>query len=316
MENNKTRIIILGNNNMAVDCLDYLLEKGEEIAMVVADPQKPDATRWQKSLKEFALGKNLPFSEPANINSPESVAVLKSLESDFIFSFQYRQILKKEVIEIPKKACINLHFAYLPQYRGCHPNVWAIINGEEFGGVTLHYIFPGVDNGDIIAQEKVPITAGDNARNLYDKCTAAGVRLFRETFPLIKEGKNKNTPQNEKNASFYLRSSIDFKKNRIDWSKNYTELYKWIRAFIFPPLQLPETSFNGSKFGIFRAKLSSHAEGTKPGEIMGIDENGMIVSASGGCLLVQELETEKTGEISPADFCAEHGIKKGDVLEN
>jgi methionyl-tRNA formyltransferase len=306
------KIIVIGNNNIAVKCLEELLRLGQKIVLVVADPET-SSRKWQDSFKEFALSKNLPFAEFRNINDKDAVEQLKKLEPDFIFSFQYKQILKKPVIEIPKFGCINLHFSYLPKYRGCYPIAWALINGENYGGVTLHYISPGIDNGDIIAQKKVPISVEADARNLYDKYTEWGFLFFKETVPLIFQGKSGRASQDNSKSSYYSNKSIDFSKNKIEWQKGAFSLFNWIRAFIFPPFQLPYFEFNGKKF--FVSKIGYEIAKTKKhGIVEKIDDAAVYVSALNGNVLIREIKTESGEILFPKEFALAENVSRGSVF--
>ncbi len=243
---NNPKIVVMGKNKIAWECSKFLLEQKENIVGVVVGGKA-----WQESLETFAKENNLPYWNFEKINSPEAVQKLKELEPDFIFSFQFDQILKKQVIEIPNKGCINLHFAFLPNYRGCHTIAKAMLNKEQFHGVTLHYMVEGIDSGNIISQKKVKIEKQWTARNLYDKLTEEGVNLFKETWPLLKEEKIEPKTQG-KNFSYYDQNSVNYKElAKLDLNK----FDSWqIKAMIFPPFQYPYFELDGLKFFITKVE--------------------------------------------------------------
>ena len=151
---------------------------------------------------------------------------------DFIFSFYFRDMVKGDLLSIPRLGALNLHGSLLPKYRGRVPINWAIINGETETGVTLHYMTAKPDAGDIVDQEKFAIGDDDTARTLFDKAvTAAGILLDR-TLPLLKSGKAPRTPQDEAEATYFGgRKPAD---GQIDWTKSAKEVRNLIRAVTRP----------------------------------------------------------------------------------
>ncbi len=248
---NKKKIAILGKNDIAVNILEILLED-ENIDVVLVVPNNSDTGEdsWQRSLKKFANQKNLNVKQFNKIKESIAINYLKQLNLDFIFSLQYDQIINDDVIQTTKYGCINLHFAPLPKYRGVSPIAWALINGEKNFGVTIHYMDPGVDTGDIINQKIFSIENIRNARELYDYCTIQGTLLFKETYKDIIYLKNGRFPQDNSKALYYSKGLIDFKNNMINFNKDTRSLVNWIRAFIFPPFQYPVFKLNGTTYEV------------------------------------------------------------------
>ena len=164
---------------------------------------------------------------------------VKSLNLDFIFSFQYDQIVSQKVINTTKYGAINMHFSPLPKYRGVAPIAWALINGENEYGVTIHYMDPGIDTGDIISQTNFEIDSKINARDLYKKCENIGITLFKKSIDKLLDGNNERYSQDNTKAIYYPKGSINFEDCEINFKKPTYMLYNWIRAFIFPPFQYP-----------------------------------------------------------------------------
>ncbi len=310
----KKNQMIIGNNTIAVDCLDYLMRANQSIAAVVVDKKDNGKDGWQKSLKKAALNYGLKTYQPDNINDPDFINYLKRLNPDFIFSIQWRQILKKQIIDLPKGGIINLHFALLPKYRGFYPIAWALMNCEIETGVTLHYINEGIDAGDIIAQKRIEILEEDTGRSLFAKATKHGLELFRENFKLIIEGKNTRTKQDDSGSSYYSVSSIDFKENQIKWNKPTEEAFNWIRAFIFPPFQYPTVRYDGREIEIAGIKKNpGKGRYDKAGKIIEIDDGGIIVSTDDGSLLITKIKAEDK-IISAKEFINVHSLKVGEML--
>ena len=166
----------------------------------------------------------------------------------------YDQILKKEIISLPKYGCTNLHSALADQYRGCFSTAWTILNGEKFTGVTLHYIDESIDGGDIIAQRKVRIKNDDTGYSLYQKCTNTGVSLFKRFFPKLKLGLVPAKPQDKTKGRYYKR---EFPSQEIDFYKSGREIYNHIRAMLFEPFPAPYFYIGNEKYEIRKANKNA-----------------------------------------------------------
>lgn len=312
----KPRIILLGNNTIAVKCLDFLLENKQNIVAGIPEPSDSGKDTWQKSFKKALIDNNIRILEPKKLDDPDFIEKIKRLKPKFIFSLQCRKIIKKNLINIPPGGIINLHFSYLPKNRGCYTIARALINNERITGVTLHYIDEGIDSGDIIAQKEIKIEAEDTGRSLFDKCTEMGFELFKENYHNIIEGKNSRIKQNDKEATYHGISSIDFKKNNITWDDDNTKVFNWIRAFIFPPFQYPYSSINGKKFFIKKVALGNELNKGNPGEIVSIEKNSIKVSTLNGNILIKEVGLENKDEkVQINEFINKFNIKIGNFLE-
>lgn len=233
------RVIFAGGKNVGCGCLEYLLlDREVDLVAVFVNPKSDTAAnRWYPSAAEIAMVHGIPVFSPPSINAPKSKEQIRALNPDLLVVVYYDQILKRDVIGIPKRGCINLHMALAEEYRGCYPTTWAIINGEKRTGVTLHYIDEGVDSGDIIAQREVPVDASDTGIDLYEKCTQNAIGLFRETFPLIETGMAPRRRQVSTEQTKYYRR--EFPSRKIDFGKSGADIYNHIRALTFPPFPPP-----------------------------------------------------------------------------
>lgn len=275
------RVAVIGKNTIAVKATELLMNNGDcEIAFVSPNNSDSGIDGWQLSFKSFAQAKNLPVKPIQKIKSEESISFLRSQHLDFVFSFQYDQIINRDVIDAAKYGAINLHFAPLPKYRGVSPIGLAIMNGENEYGVTIHYMDPGVDTGDIICQKVFDVTMLKNARELYDLCLLKGIELLGESLNEILDLRNPRLPQDNSKASYYPAGFLDFKKNMTTWNKDTRSLYNWIRAFIFPPFQFPLCEFAGKVFEITTASPDYRKNNfEKPGTVI-ISEPGYFKVAT------------------------------------
>ena len=235
----RRRIVVLGKNALAVEGLRTILAAGDAVVLALADPSDDGEDGWQPSFRRFADSTGVPVRAVADINDPAFVAEIAALRPDFLLSFQAAQLLKAPLLETPIMGALNLHFGPLPRYRGVAPIAWAIINGEAATGVTLHHINVGVDNGPIISSKAVPIRPEDTGRTVYDRCSEAGIELFRESWPHVRLETPAGRPQSREDALYYNRYSIDFSQRSVSWRGDCESIANWMRAFIFPPFQFP-----------------------------------------------------------------------------
>ena len=148
----------------------------------------PDEKCWFGSVKNWAIQRNITVHTTEEINSPQWIAKIAAIDPDIIFSFYYRKMISREILNLPRVGAFNLHGSFLPAYRGRCPVNWVIINGEKKTGVTLHYMIDKPDAGDIVGQKAVEIDVSDTAKTLYDKLCGAARDLLDELLPLIKKG--------------------------------------------------------------------------------------------------------------------------------
>lgn len=298
------RAIVIGRTRLAVDCLQVVCDAGDEVVGVIADSADDGTDGWQPSLRKAALAAGLGVLQPLNVNEAAFVAELAALRPDFILSFQAVPILRAPLIALPRVAALNLHYGLLPRYRGVSPIAWAIINGETETGVTLHHIDTGVDSGPIVASRPVPIGPADTGRDVYDRCVEAGVRLFADSWPLIREADTVTaTPQDPAQALYYNRHSLDFGRRAIAWTDDAGRVANWMRAFIFPPFQYPELSVEGRICQVVRFEWDRGSHNGAPGQVLQTDDDGVLVGVPGGRIRMLELRTD--GQPVPATELAE-----------
>lgn len=270
----KPKIALLGKNTVAVNALQTLLAKDVEIVLVSPNKSDTGINGWQQSLLRKAIENNLPVRQFSKIKHVSSVEYLKTLEIDFIFSLQYDQIVSQEVIDTAKHGAINLHFAPLPKYRGVSPVALAMVNGETEFGVSLHYMDPGVDTGDIISQTIFNIEDVENARKLYDLCVSKSTELFNETVDKVLKRENSRYPQDNSKALYFSKDSIDFTANRINFNNSSRSLVNWIKAFIFDPFQYPIFILDGSSYEVISANSDYRKNNFEtPGTLICAEEN-------------------------------------------
>jgi methionyl-tRNA formyltransferase len=215
------RIIFMGYHNVGYACLEVLARQcrrlGDEIVAVVTPADDPGENLWFASVRQLAFNHYLPVYQPANPNDPAFVAAMAALKPDLLFSCYYRHLLQGPLLALPRRGALNLHGSLLPRYRGRCPVNWVLVHGETETGVTLHYMEEKADRGDLVGQQRVPITPEDTALTLFAKMTAAAGELMRETYPLLRSGQAPRQPQDHRLASYFGgRCPAD---GQIDWRR-------------------------------------------------------------------------------------------------
>lgn len=224
--------IVFAYNNIGCIGIEALLKNGIEIAAVFTHQDDPNENIWFDSVAQVAASNGIPVFAPEDINHPLWVQKIEALAPDMIFSFYYRNIIKKPILDIPKNGCLNLHGSLLPKYRGRCPINWVLANGETQTGVTLHYMTPKPDDGDIVAQKTIAIEENDTALLLHKKAANASQAMLDEVLPQIKAGSAKRTRQDHAQATYFGgRRPAD---GEINWNQSAKQVRNLVRAVTQP----------------------------------------------------------------------------------
>lgn len=292
------RIVFFGTPQFAKTILEYLLEQGGDIVAVVTRPDRPKG-RSNKPIpspvKEFALEKKLPVYQPPKASAPEFATFLKGLDADFFVVAAYAEILKENVLEIPKFGCINVHGSILPKYRGAAPIQRAIMAGEEETGVTIMKMALEMDAGDILAIQKTPIPENMTAGELTEKLAEIGKAALWGSLCEVQKGEAKPTKQNPEEASYAKK--LRSEDGEIKWAKPCHEVYNHIRGVTPKPGAWCWVEMKGEKKRLLIKKaLLQPSHSGEPGEILSKKE--FIVGCASGAvqLLEVQLEGKKTVE--------------------
>ena len=226
------KIVFMGTPDFARDSLSAIYDAGHEIPAVVTVPDKPKGRGMKLipcEVKEYAVEKNIKVYQPEKLRgNKEIVDILKDINPDVICVVAYGKIIPKEILEIPKYGCVNVHPSLLPQYRGSAPIQWAILNGDKETGVTTMYLDEGMDSGDIILQTKTPIDKDETSGELWDRLSKIGAELLVETLEKIE---NKTAPRIKQPKEFTLAPMLEKSQAKIDWeSKTAEEIKNLVRG--------------------------------------------------------------------------------------
>jgi methionyl-tRNA formyltransferase len=212
-------------------CLEELFRAGANVVAVFTHEDDPKENIWFRSVREIALARGVPVRTDAKLG-PEAARVLRSLGVELLFSFYYRSMIPKEILELPRRGAYNLHGALLPKYRGRACINWAVLNGETETGATLLVMTERADRGDIVAQKPVPIGPDDTALDVFLKVSEAARAALAESLAAIEAGTAQTTPQDESEATTFGRRRPE--DGLIDWTRAPARIHDQIRALTHP----------------------------------------------------------------------------------
>ena len=246
------KIVFMGTPEFAVPSLEKLIEKYEVLA-VLTQPDKPKG-RGKKmaysEVKEVAVRENIPVYQPIKLKEDrELIEKLKEMKPDFIIVVAFGQILTKEILDIPKYGCINLHGSLLPMYRGAAPINWAVIKGEKISGNTM-LMNEGLDTGDMLLKDEVEIKDNMTAGELYNILKDRGADLLIDTIEKMKEGSI--TPVKQEGETFYAKM-LNKEMAKINWNENAETVNNFIRGL--NPWPIAYTFYKEKPMKIFEAQV-------------------------------------------------------------
>ena len=221
------KIVFMGTPDFARDSLKAVVEAGHDVKLVVTNPDKPKGRGMKmipSEVKEYALEKGLNIEQPLKVrNNPEFVEKLKNINPDVICVVAYGKIIPKEILDIPRLGCINVHGSLLPKYRGAAPIQWAVLNGDKETGVTTMFMDEGMDTGDMIEKEVVKIGDNETTGELWDRLSIVGANLLVKTLKLLENGEATRKKQPEK---FTVAPMLKKEIAKIEWEKYASKISK------------------------------------------------------------------------------------------
>jgi methionyl-tRNA formyltransferase len=303
----KPGILVFAYSEVGYECLDALIENDEYIPAVITHEDNPNEQIWFRSVSTLAEQYGIPVYEPESVNTPEWIERIRSWEPDLILSFYYRNIIREEILNLPRLGAFNMHGSLLPRYRGRVPINWAVLHGETDTGVTLHRMVKRADAGDIVDQETVPIGPDETALIVFQKCVKAARRVLERQIDDITQGTAPRRKQDESHATYFGGRKPE--DGRIDWTQDTGKIYNLIRAVAHPyPGAFTEVA--GKKLIIWWAMPFIDAKG-KPGEV--ISTTPLRIAAGNGSIEVLKLQWEGREEEDAG--AGTHGLNIGDVLK-
>ena len=305
------RIVFFGTPAFAVPTLDALLDSGEEVTAVVTQPDKRKGRSrilTPPPVKERAIEKKIPVLQPVNIKGPLFIEELMQFHPEIIIVVAYGKILPLKVLKLPPHGCVNVHASLLPKYRGAAPIQWAIIRGEKKTGITTMLMDEGLDTGDILLQQELPISDDDNAETLGIRLAELGASLLLKTIQAIKQGKIKPTTQA---GTPTFAPPLKKEDGRIHWSGTAEEIFNFVRGMY--PWPCAYCILKQERIKIIRVKALAGVSG-KAGRI---EETAgdLIVGTGNGLISILELQAEGKRRMSARDFLQGRRLKTGDFFD-
>ncbi|MGM0501582.1 MAG: methionyl-tRNA formyltransferase [Bacillota bacterium] len=309
-------IVFMGTPDFAVPCLEKLYES--EIANVVGVITQPDRKRGRGQnlhptpVKEVALDYDLEVFQPQEVTSEEGLTKLREWEPDLIVVVAYGQILGKEVLDLPKTGCVNVHASLLPKYRGAAPLHRSLINGEDVTGVTTMYMDEGMDTGDMILKDEIEIIPQDTVGSLHDKLAVNGANLLIETLEQIKAGTAPRIPQDDEQATY--ADKVTKEDGEIDWGQSAEDIWNLIRGM--NPWPGAYTHKDGALLKIWDSEVySKENKDVKPGTIVKADDDlGIVVQTAQGQLLITQLQPANKSRMDATDYLLGYEVEPGEKL--
>jgi methionyl-tRNA formyltransferase len=292
------RIVFIGTGEIGVPTLQALLNSEHEVVGVVTQPDKPVGREQQieaPPIKKAVAETAILILQPARIRDQSSISQIGALKPDVIVVMAYGQILPREVLEIPRLACFNLHASLLPRWRGAAPIQAAIAAGDRETGITVMYMDEGLDTGDILLQRTIEIRADETGGSLHDRLAQIAPEPLLESLRLLARGSAPRIPQDKARETYAPK--LKREHGQIDWSESAQAIERKIRAY--NPWPGAFMKVDGQNLKIFSASVVDL--NGRPGEILRSDKD-LIVAAGKGALSLAEVQLEGKRRMSAAEF--------------
>lgn len=305
------RVVFMGTPDFAVPTLKSIVAAGHDVPAVVTQPDRPKGRGKKETpppVKEAARALGLPVLQPGRVKDPDFIDVLRGLSPEVIVVVAFGRILPAEILYLPRHGCINVHASLLPAYRGAAPVHWAVINGEKETGITTMYMDEGLDTGDMILREAVPIRDEDNVGAVHDRLAEVGARLLVRTLALVEQGEAPRVPQTgESSYAPVLRAEDEV----IFWDRPARDIYNLIRGM--DPWPGARTLLAGKVLKVWRAAVLEDAA-AEPGVVISGGREGLTVGTGRGRLRITELQLQGGKRLQAADFLRGNPVPAGMVL--
>lgn len=309
------KVLFMGTPDFAVNALEALVQSEHEVVGVVTQPDKPKGRGKEMQfppVKQCAVKYNLPVFQPVKVKTEEAVETLSGFGADIFVVAAFGQILSKEILDMPKYGCINIHASLLPKYRGAAPIQWAVIDGEKESGVTIQQMDVGVDTGDILLKESIELSAKETGESLYEKLSVLGGKMIVEVLSQIEAGTVKPEKQDDSLSTHAGKLSKEL--GHIDWTKSAEEIERLIRGLNSWPSAY--TFRNGKTLKIWEAEVLDRKACGEPGTVAEVTKTEIIVNTGDGQLALTSVQLEGKKRMAVKDFLLGYHIETGSLLES
>jgi len=308
------RLIFLGTPEFAVPILAALINSDHEVVGVVTQPDRPkgrDLKKTPSAIKVFAQEKGLALYQPEKVSAPEFLNSMRQLKPDLAIVASFGQIFKKELLELPRLGCWNVHASLLPKYRGATPITRSILEGESQTGVSLMKMGEGVDDGPVLTQATQSIQPDDTKGELEIRLAELGADLIRKNLEDLLNQKREPKPQEHSLATFTTK--LKKEDSKISWEKSALEIHNLVRAM--NPAPGAFSFWKGNRLKIWRTEIINETS-KQPGEIFKVLKDQVYVATGSGGIALKEVQLPGKKSMPISTFCAGHSMTQGDSFEN
>ncbi|MBS4097527.1 MAG: methionyl-tRNA formyltransferase [Sulfuricella sp.] len=307
-------ILFAGTPEFAASALRALIAAGHVVSLVLTQPDRP-AGRGMKltpsPVKQVALAHGLNILQSPTLKEAAIQRELAAVDAEVMIVAAYGLILPKAVLDIPPRGCLNIHASLLPRWRGAAPIQRAILAGDEQTGVTIMQMDVGLDTGDMLLKEALPIDCGDTAQTLHDKLAEQGARLIVAALGKLEKGGLVPEKQDEVLANYAAKLTKE--EAFLDWSQTATRLSLAVRAY--NPFPVAQARIRGETWRIWQAQPVTTEGGHRPGQVLGADRHGILIGCGTGVLRITELQKAGGKRMPVGDFLAGNSLQVGECFE-
>ena len=317
MENRKAlKIVFMGTPDFAVPALDALVRANISVACCVTQPDRAKGRGGRLAMppvKKYAVEHGIPVLQPDNVRDKACVQALRAFQADFFVVAAFGQILPQGVLDLPRYGCINIHASLLPRFRGAAPIQHALLEGDRETGITIMKMDAGCDTGDILLQERIPITDDDTGGTLFEKLSALGAQMIVKALPDIASGALSGKPQDPALATDAPKLSKEM--GTIDWNGKTSGIVRRIRAF--DPWPGAATTLARKTLKVLSAREETNVQTEPdlvPGCVLSATKQGLFVKTGDGVLRILRLKPEGKKAMDVSAFLNGNPLESGTVL--
>lgn len=309
------KIVFMGTPDISAVILKDLIDSKHEILAVVTQPDKPKGRGklvGVTPVKELAMAHNIPVYQPLKVRAEEFVQILEEINPDIILVAAFGQILSKQILDMPKYGCVNVHASLLPKYRGSAPIQWAIIDGEETTGITIMHMDVGIDTGDMIMKESVKIDRKETFGSLHDKLAECGGKLLLKALDAIENNTATREKQKDEDSNYVV--ILKKEMGHIDYTRSAVQIERLIRGL--NPWPSAYSYLDNKTLKIWDGEVTTDLESksAKPGTIIDMTKDSILVQTGEGILAIKELQLEGKKRMTSEAFLRGYTIELGTML--
>lgn len=309
------KMIYMGTPDFAVGPLEALIAAGHQVTAVVTQPDKPRGrgkSVQMTPVKEAAISHNIPVYQPRSVKETEFVETLRGMEADVIIVAAFGQLLPKEILQMPRFGCLNIHASLLPCYRGAAPIQWAVIDGKEKTGVTIMRMDEGLDTGDMLLVKEVSLSPDETGGSLFDKLSETGSALIVEALKTLEDPGLTPVPQTGESCYAPVLTKA---MGKIDWNRSAVEIERLIRGL--NPWPSAYSRLNGKMLKIWAARpVEEVVPEFLPGQIVRVSRREFGVKTGDGILYITELQPEGKKRMEADAFLRGYPLEAGMRFED